>query len=303
MARLYDGPIIDAHHHLWDLSLQRHPWLTDASGGLKALGDLSYLRQNYLVPDFLRDASDQNVVGSVCIEALWDRTRPPREEVDWLFAQDRPSGIAARTIAWAPLTDPGIDIALDALSQHPVVGIRESVRWHPDTAKRWAPRGIMTDPAWRRGAARLQQHGLLLELLMNPYQAQELAQLARDLPAQTFVVNHCASPVDRDEAGLAHWHAGLALMARQPNILIKISNQIGYAADPASQSAITTVVRTVVDAFSPARAMFGTDYPVQRRTATYARCCDTFRDAISDLTPAEQRALFHDNAARIYGFA
>ena len=29
MSSLYDGPIIDAHHHLWELDSGRYAWLTD----------------------------------------------------------------------------------------------------------------------------------------------------------------------------------------------------------------------------------------------------------------------------------
>ena len=302
MAALYHGPIIDAHHHLWDLTLGRHPWLTDAGQNIKALGDIAFLRQNYLVPDFLADAAGQNVAGSVYIEAVWDRSRPPTEEIEWLAAQERPPGIAARAVAWAPLRAPDLGRVLDQFDPRLVAGIRETVRWHPDPAKSWASPGLMSDATWRSGVARLSRHGLLLELLMNPYQADDLAHLAFDMPNQIFVVNHCGTPVDRDQDGIARWKAGLAAMAEQPNVRIKVSNQVGYAADPASQDAITTVVRTILDAFGPSRAMFGTDYPVQRRTATYAKCCDSMRRAISDLTPEEQRALFHDNAARVYGF-
>ena len=36
MTQRYGGPVIDPHHHLWDLSLQRHPWLAKAraTGGV-----------------------------------------------------------------------------------------------------------------------------------------------------------------------------------------------------------------------------------------------------------------------------
>ena len=33
---MYAGPIIDAHHHLWDLQLGRHRWLVDAAVGIGA---------------------------------------------------------------------------------------------------------------------------------------------------------------------------------------------------------------------------------------------------------------------------
>src|SRR5580700_5713207 len=156
MSSRYQGPIIDAHHHLWDLSLGRHPWLTSDDSAIKALGDISYMRQNYLVEDFVADIGPQNVVGSVYVESAWDRARPPVEEVAWLEGLERPGKIAARCVAWAPLKSPDIAACLDALAAHAaVIGIREVVRWHPDPAKRWTEAGILDDPEWRRGLAQL----------------------------------------------------------------------------------------------------------------------------------------------------
>ena len=58
------GPIIDPHHHLWDLGLGRHPWLAPRAGHSGGLGDLARLRQNYLPTDYLRDAADHNIVAT-----------------------------------------------------------------------------------------------------------------------------------------------------------------------------------------------------------------------------------------------
>ena len=73
MAGLYRGPIIDAHIHLWDLGMDRHPWLRPTGGAIQALGDLAPIRRNYLVDDYRRDAANQNVVAAVHIGAAWDR--------------------------------------------------------------------------------------------------------------------------------------------------------------------------------------------------------------------------------------
>jgi predicted TIM-barrel fold metal-dependent hydrolase len=302
MSSRYEGPIIDAHHHLWDISLGRHPWLTSDDSAIKALGDISYLRQSYLVEDLLNDIGPQKVAASVYVEAAWDRARPPVEEVAWLEGLEKPGRIAARCIAWAPLKSPDVTASLDALAKHrSVVGIREVVRWHPDPAKRWTEAGILDDPAWRRGFARLRAHGLLLELLMNPFQAQELARLADDFPDQTFVINHCGTPVDRDAAGLARWKQGLSLMSTRENIAIKLSNFGAYGPDR-NLEALRTTVMTCVDAFGTRRAMFGTDYPVGRRSMSYQESCERFKDIVQDFSEEEQRDLFHDNAARYYRF-
>jgi predicted TIM-barrel fold metal-dependent hydrolase len=303
MSSRYQGPIIDAHHHLWDISLGRHPWITSQDSAIKALGDIAYLRRNYLIEDYLADIGPQNLAGSVYVEAAWDRTRPPVEEVAWLESLAKPRNIAARCIAWAPLKSQDAAASLEELAGHAsVAGIRELVRWHPDPAKSWTEAGVMDDPAWRRGFERLRAHGFLLELLMNPYQSQEVARLAADFPDQVFVINHCGTPVDRDADGLERWKQGLRQMGALENIAIKVSNFGAYGQDR-SLEALRATVMTCIDAFGPRRAMFGSDYPVGRRNMTYQETCERFKDIILDFSGEEQRDLFHDNAVRYYGFA
>ena len=300
MPERYAGPIIDAHHHLWDMALGRHPWLADPASGIGALGDIAYLRRSYLPEDYLRDADGAPVVATVCIEALWDPARSPVEETDYLDRLNPPAGIAARCIARAPLADPDVAALLAQHAAHPrVAGVRETIRWHPDPARRWTEAGVVEQPAFRRGVAALARHGFILELLMNPYQSAEIARLAADFPDQQFVLNHCATPIDRDEAGIARWKTGLKLMAERPNIALKVSNFGAYGSDK-SLPALRDTVMTCIDAFGPGRCMYGSDYPVARRNMTMRAMLNAFSDIIAGFSPGEQRALFHDTAARIY---
>jgi predicted TIM-barrel fold metal-dependent hydrolase len=302
MSSRYEGPIIDAHHHLWDMSLGRHPWLTSEEGAIKALGDIGYLKRDYLIDDYLADIGAQEVVGSVYVEAAWDRTRPPIEEIAWLECLPKPGKIASRCIGFAPLKSPDIEASLEALAAHPsLVGIREVIRWHPDPARRWTEAGLVDDPAWRRGLTRLGAHDLILELLMNPYQSDEVARLAAAHPTQTFIINHCGTPIDRDAEGLARWKNGLAKMGTLDNIAIKVSNFGAYGQERNLASWRETVM-TCVDAFGTKRSMFGSDYPVARRSMSYQEICESFKDIVAELSAQEQRDLFHDNAARFYGF-
>lgn len=299
-ASVYNGPIIDAHHHLWDLAAGRYPWLTEGSG-IVALGDIAYMRRNYLPDDYEADIRGQGVVASVHVEAVWDRTRSPVEETAWLAALPRPPGIAARIVAATPLADPDLPGLLDAHAAYPIVaGIRETIRWHPDPAKRWTAPGIVDEPAWRAGLARLARYGWLLELLMNPHQAIEVAALARDTPSQVFVVNHCCTPNDRDAEGMARWRRGLAVMGQQHNILMKVSNYAAYSSERTFEADRDTL-RTCIDAFGPERCMFASDYPVARRTMAYPELVQRFREVAAEYTAAEQRDLFHGTAARTYG--
>ncbi len=298
----YAGPIIDAHHHLWDLSLGRHRWLDEGDPTLASMGDISYMRHDYLPADFRADVGAHNIVGSVHIEAVWDRARDAEEETIWLDGLDKAHGVAARYIAYAPLTSPDAPALLAAQAAHPrVAGVRETIRWHPDPARAWAERGLVDRADFRAGVAALGRHDLALELLMNPHQAAEVARLAHDFPNQLILINHCCSPSERDAAGMARWRDGLALLAAQSNVAIKISNFGAFSPDR-SLPVLRETVMGCIEAFGAARAMFGTDYPVARRNMGYGAMVEAFAEIIAALSAGEQRALFHDNAMQFYRF-
>lgn len=299
----YDGPIIDAHHHLWDLRTGHYPWLTSPGAAIGALGDIGYLQDDYLPSDYAADIAGQSVVASVHMEAVWDPTRDPAEETRWLDGLARPPGIAARYVVGAALSSPDLPAMLAAHAESPrVAAVRATIRWHPDPDKRWVRQGLVDEPAWRAGLAQLVRYGWAVDLLMNAHQALAVAALARDTPAQLFIVNHCGTPNDRDAEGLQRWRDGLRAMGQQPNIAIKLSNYAAYTPE-GSFAADRDTLRACIDAFGPARCMFGSDYPVARRTMTYPALVQRFREVVGEYTATEQRALFHDTAVRLYGVA
>jgi predicted TIM-barrel fold metal-dependent hydrolase len=302
VAGLYHGPIIDPHCHLWDLGMDRHPWLRPVGGAIQALGDLDAIRKNYLPDDYLRDAANQNVVASVHIEAAWDRADDPLAEIEWLETLDKSSGVALRYIGFADLAAPGAGATLDRLSEvKRCVGVRQMLSWHPtDPAKCFAPRpGIADEADFRRGVALLARHDQLLEFMLYPYQAEEVARLARDFPDQAFIVNHCGSPIDRDREGMARWREGLKLLGSAPNVQIKISALTAYDPSPTPES-LREVALHCIDCFGVDRSMFGSDFPVGRLWTSFDAIFDGFKAIVRDFSQAEQSALFHDNARRLY---
>src|SRR3954463_15428627 len=68
-----DVNLVDAHHHLWDLTRNYYPWLSDRPETHFFLGDYAALRRDYLPADYLRDARNHNVLATVHCEAEWDR--------------------------------------------------------------------------------------------------------------------------------------------------------------------------------------------------------------------------------------
>ena len=298
----YRGPVIDAHHHLWAYGMGKHGWLDRQPApdeGSLPMGDLSPLRRDYLVADYLADAAGLNVVASVHIEGGWSND-PGGEESAWLDTLDRTT-VAARHVFHVALDAPDAAARIAAEARHPrAAGLRDIVAWHPDPARSFAARpNRMSDPSWRRGLRALADAGLPFDLMLYPHQMAEAESLARDFADMTFVLNHCGSPADRTEEGMAAWRAGLASLAACGNVHLKISNPVAYDHDWTVDS-LGAVITYCFDTFGPERSMFGSDAPVSGLQAPFDRLLEAYFTILGDRPETAQRAFFHDTAARIY---
>ena len=96
---LYDGPIIDAHHHLWDLSLARHPWLAAGADG-KGRARRSWRHPARLPARGLSPRRRAPAMSSrrVHVEAGWAVRRLPRR--DALARDPRQSPAASPARSW-----------------------------------------------------------------------------------------------------------------------------------------------------------------------------------------------------------
>lgn len=293
----YDGPVIDAHHHLWSLAGDHYPWLLP-TGGFAVLPDMDVLRTDYLVEDYLRDTEGQNIVASVHIEAL---PADPLWETRWLESLPKDRGVAVKYVAGCPFGVPDTERIMREQAESPrVAGIRQTIAWHPDPERSPLPAAEVTrDAEWRKGAALAQELGLSLDLLMFPWQSDEIVELGQLFPDLTLVVNHCASPIERGEDDLADWRRNVKLLAGSPNVVMKISSLNSYDSQP-SQASYELIIDELVSAFGPDRAMFASDWPVGTMRMTFGDVYSMFRKSAEKYSAGEQRALFHDTAARVY---
>jgi predicted TIM-barrel fold metal-dependent hydrolase len=297
---IYTGPLIDAHHHFWDLGMGNHPWLVPAPGQEMVFGDPTPLYRDYLPADLEADASNQNLVASVHVEAGWHRGDPVGETA-WLSQLARARRLPTVLVVYAPLDDPGVGKVLEAQIACPLVrGVRFILSWHEDPRKSFVQRSdYMVDRQWLQGFALLAEFGLSFDLMLYPGQMADAARLAARFPETLILVNHAGSPADRDAEGMSRWRRGLRALAAQPNVRIKISDLVAYDHDWTLES-LRPVVLECIEAFGTDRAMFASDFPVAGLHATYDQLFAGFKTSVAELTPAEQRCLFHDNAQRDY---
>lgn len=295
-----DLRIVDPHVHLWDLSRARYGWLQDDPLPNNPAGDMSPIaHRDYLLADYLADTGGWRVDKVVHVECGMPIGQQ-LAETDWLQgladAYDYPQGI----VAGADLLDADLDALLEAHAARPNVrGIRQIVCWHADPLKTYTPRDLLQDPAWEAGLAKLARHRLSFDLQLYPTQMATAAAIAARHPDVPMIVNHAGLPTDRDDEGMARWRAGLRLLAVQPQVSIKISG-LGITDRAWTTETIRPVVLECIDAFGTERAMFASDFPVERVHGTFDAFYSAFDAITADFTADERDRLFAANAEAIY---
>ena len=89
-------------------------------------------------------------------------------------------------------------------------------------------------------------------------------------------------------------------MASRPNVVVKIS-ALASGADPGwSIDSIRPWAEHCIESFGPDRAMFGTNWPIDRLFGSYTALVEAYLEIAAPLTPEEHRALFSATAARVY---
>jgi predicted TIM-barrel fold metal-dependent hydrolase len=290
--------LIDAHHHLWDLSMARHPWLGAHSEPGFFLGDYSPIKKNYLPADYLRDCAGHNVLATVHCEAEWDRADQVGE-TRWISAIHARHGFPNAIIAHAWFHTPD---AADILEQQAAFPLVRGIRSKPVTTASPSDRaqagpGTMRDDNWLTGLSRLERHGLSFDLRVPYWHLEEAAAVAAQFPNIPMVLNHTGFPWDRSEDGLRAWRKAMEIIARQPNMHLKIS-EFGLKDQPWDYASNSAVVRDALAIFGVERCMFASNFPVAGLRIGYG---DLVRSLARMVDNEDARtALFWRNAARFY---
>ncbi|RKK03829.1 thioesterase [Pseudoroseomonas wenyumeiae] len=290
--------VIDAHHHVWDLRNDL-PWLKYERIQFR-YGDYSDICRDYMPQNYRRDTAGWPVVGSVYVEAEWNRTLAAQEPhwVAWVAAEH---GLPSAVVAWCDFASDEAEALLTSHARIPLVrGVRHkpTAAASPRDARRGLP-GSMDDPVWRRGYALMEHYRLSYDLQTPWWHLDAAADLAHDFPRTQLIINHTGLPADRSVEGLANWRRALETAAAQPNIAIKISG-IGSPGQPWSIEANGSLIQDTITIFGSDRCMFASNFPVERLVGDFDTIYSGFLAATADRTEAERDSLFHDNAVRFY---
>ncbi|WP_329551536.1 amidohydrolase family protein [Streptomyces sp. NBC_00696] len=276
---------VDAHHHVWDLSVRDQEWITG--------DELQPLRRDFTVADLEPEARAAGVDRTVLVQTI-----TVAEETPEFLALADAHDLIAGVVGWTDLTRPDIADELARLRELPggryLKGIRHQVQGEPDP--NWLLR-----PDVRRGLTALADAGLVYDLVVLPEQLPAAVEAAKSLPQLAFVLDHLGKPL----VASGHqepWATSVRSLAALPNTYCKLSGLVTEADWKTWRTEdLQPYTDTALDAFGPSRLMFGSDWPVCILAATYDQVADTARELTYALDAAERTEVFEGTATRVYG--
>ncbi|MFE9995226.1 amidohydrolase family protein [Streptomyces avermitilis] len=276
---------VDAHHHVWDLSVRDQDWITGP--------ELRPLRRNFTVADLEPEARAAGVDRTVLVQTV-----TVTEETPEFLALAAESELIGGVVGWTDLTRPDVADELARLAELPggayLRGIRHQVQGEPDPD--WLLR-----PDVRRGLAAVAGAGLVHDLVVLPHQLPACVKAAGGLPELTFVLDHLGKPPIASGTR-EPWATHVRELAALPNTVCKLSGMVTETGPGTwTADALRPYADTVLDAFGPGRLMFGSDWPVCTLAASYGQVIDVAHELTAALGADEREDLFSGTATRVYG--
>ena len=289
--------IVDAHFHIWrqaDL-----PWLAGPMQP-RIFGPYEPIRRDYPMAEYLADIAGTGVEKSIYVQANWPPERA-EAEVEWVESVALETGWPNAIVGHADMTVPDARPMLDRLARYPRMrGIRQQFHWHETQLYRFASDpDLCRNSAVQKNIARLADYGWVFDLQVFASQMQGAAELARACPDVTFVLQHAGMLEDLTDAGRDTWRRGMATLADEPNVTSKLSG-FGTFIHRNDPTHIGWLIGETVRLFGADRCLYGSNFPIEKLWTDYPALIAAHLQGAGGLSQAEQRAIFHDTASRVY---
>lgn len=289
--------VVDSHFHVWrqvDL-----PWLLGPMQP-RIFGPYEAIRRDYPMSEYRQDTASRGVEKAVYVQANWPVDKADLEAA-WIEKLALETGWPHATVAYADMTVDDARPALDRLARLPRVrGIRQQFHWHANPQYRFASEpDLCRDPKVRRNIARLADYALVFDLQVFPGQMAGAAELAGACPRVTFVLQHAGMLEDTSPLGRTLWRDGMSALAACPNVVAKLSG-FGTFIHRNDPTHVAWLVTETVALFGARRCLWGSNFPIEKLWTDYAALLDAHVAATSGFDDAARRAIFFDNACRVY---
>ena len=315
-------PIIDPHHHLWDVGFGRY-YIEEL------LEDINSSGHNIVSTVYIMSSSNTKIYSKDGLEEF-----KPLTEIEFATSEGKRADLIpnnkvkvnASIVGCVDLTygnklKPVLEKAVN-ISEGRLKGIRMLLASHTDprisSGAVKSDLGLMLHPNFIDGAKCIQDANLSLDFWIYHTQLNEMEKIARALPDLTIILNHIGGPIHLGEyegkqaATHREWRSAMMRLSRIPNINVKLGG-LGMAVNgakfhnsqfPPNSVQLSDVwkpwIYETIDMFGFDRCMFESNFPVDKGSCSYGALWNAFKILAKDMSDDEINKLFSKNAAKIY---
>ena len=283
------------------------PWIIDPHTHFKGPTQIEYERQHVqrvpqdslgqvVTAENYRGVANRLQIRSTLVIEACDQDKP--EFNDWALNEAR-SELICGYIARGDLTDPEFP---DHFQRYNKTGYLNGFRFRFDELH-----GYLDNELARKHLHLLEDHGMVVDLLIEASHADDVSALAVAYPSLRIVINHCfrAKIIDHDIS--LELKSAIIQCARHSNVYCKISSINNFSevlpftvSAPTDLEYYLPILNPVYDAFGSDRVIFATNWGV---SAHFGSVDNVKKIIMEFLEPKGQlvmnRAMYR-NALRVY---
>lgn len=275
---------IDSHHHIWDLKVRPQTWMKG--------DELEPISRSILMNELEPELEKANIDFTVIVQTV----PTPDETPEFLDLSLTHPKICA-VVGWLDLESTDIRPQLDQYLSHPggknLVSIRDIAQDKPD------PNWFLREDVIKN-IHRIAEYGLTFDILTKPPQLAAAVEMVKQSPQNTFVLDHISKPyIAKSE--VQPWADQISEIASHENVFVKVSGLFTEADwHNWNHQTFAPYLDHILNTFTPARMMFGSDWPVCLLAATYADTINLMEEFVKEFSVSEQESFWANNARRAY---
>ena len=271
---------VDAHQHFWTLARGDYGWLTPDKGPIY---------RDFGPDDLAPLMAQAGVTRTVLVQAA-----PTIAETEFLLRVADETTFVAGVLGWVDFEADDAPERIAALAAHPKLkGLRPMVQNITDDD--WMLRAELAPAIEAMISA-----GLSFDALVAPRHLPVLRRFAAQYPDLRIVIDHAAKP-DVARRELQDWSREIRVIAAETPLFCKFSGLVTEAAPGCRVSDIRPVSDVLIDAFGPARLIWGSDWPVLHLNGDYLSWRAMAGALTADLSAEDRESIFGGVAERFYG--
>lgn len=301
---------------------------------IETIGLTEHITAPYLPTHYKQDIAHYQVEQVVHIEAGWHEHKGTGVVNETRFVASLP--FQAHDLALGAIVataDPRRKDFKKLLQLHQEAspkfrGIRKMASVHPDKGVHaWADEPhLYLNKKFLKGFEHLAKSGLSFDAWVYSTQISDVIHLAKTFPETPIVLDHLGTPVglfgtvgkgtgktaQERQRILENWQTDLAKLAECPNVMTKVSalfmpvlgHHFHQQRQLASKAQLiehaTPLIQHALKCFGTDRAMFASNFPMDRVSANLVDIIDAFSDIVHNYDENALKSVFYDNAKGFY---